>query len=811
MSLPATIEQNKTKEKSRLIFSSLPAYAKFIRESHLIEYIKHQIHLCRELGLPLLRYFEHLSDEQLLEISIPNHTKFLLAAEENKLEELLEESLEKWRDNDIGTIDKTNIATEDLITGNYIRKQSLLKFLPLYTTDAFEVLNIVKEIDSFIVFGEKASVDTYVNILKEKLDQSSKLILQREEQLLEAQEIGETGSFDYDLMQGKTQVTPQLLKILEMDSITSLTEFLQYVFPPDRIKVQNAIDKAIKETGIYECEYRYEKNGKEKVIWSKGKVIYNSEGTATKMRGTIMDMTERHQLIKKLQESEGLYKQAQAISNVGNSEWNIETKELVWSDEIYRIYGIEPQTENISTYFGKMTHPDDQESLNRNILQAIQTSGPYDFYYRIVLEDGTIKTLHAKGKVVTNKDGKPIKTVGTIQDVTKQKLTEKRLEDYQEFIQKITDVTPSIIASYNIHSGRYTFVNKAIENILGYSVRDILDNGLEFMIKIIHPDDVGPLMEKNAKALDDANANVPADGNEKVVEFKYRMRHVNGNYIWLRTLGTIFERNAKNEVESILNVSIDITEQEEAEKELSQKNLELQQSNSSLEEYAYVASHDLKEPLRKISTFSDRLLHSEKNLTDDGVLYLNKIIDASKKMQTLINDLLAVSVISGKKEFEEISLQTILDEILNSLEIKIEEKKAVIISDNLPVARVIKTQFRQLFQNLIDNSLKFTRANEIPRIEISHRYLNYSDVKELNPIKAKKYLEITVSDNGIGFENIFANKIFTIFQRLHSRNDYEGNGIGLTICRKIVEGHGGVIIASSAPNNGARFTIIIPS
>lgn len=937
--IPA-IEQTSasTANESLMTFKSFPKFAKFIREHHLIAYVKDQIRLCRELDLPLLKHLSAYNDEQILELGLPNHTKFLVAVEENKLVELLEESNSRWRNNQIELVDKDDIAADDMTVGYYIRKQSLIKFLPLYTTDALEMLEIIKEIDAFVMEAERSGVNTYINILKEKLDASNIAIVHREEQLLEAQEIGEIGSFEWDLIDGNTQVTPQLLNIFEMDGITNLADFLQYVYPSDRVKVQRAIDTALKETGVYECEYRYEKNGKEKVIWSRGKVMYK-DGVPASIKGTIMNVTERHHMIQQLQRSEDLYKQAQqlshmgnyaydmihdrlywsdelyrifglepqsevmtmesvnrfihpdyknaranniissttnagpfnfsyriitddgvekyiqnigetlkdekgkpykmvgsvqditekqtlinqlersdklykqaeAIANMGNSEWDIATRQLKWSDEIYRIYGTEPQTEYASDYFSKMTHPDDYEYLQKSIAKSIETLEPYDVYYRIVLQDGTIKTLHAKGKVVTDDNGKATKTIGTIQDVTEQKRIEKRIKDYQEFIQKITDVTPSIITSYNIHTGIYSFVNQAIEKILGYDIQTVLDGGIPFITSLVHPDDIEGLMEKNAKALQEANKNPPADGNEKTVEFKYRLRHANGKYHWMQTLGTIFERDDKNEVESILNISIDITKQEEAEQVLHQKNLQLQQSNSSLEEYAYVASHDLKEPLRKISTYSDRLLNTQKNLTEDGKLYLNKVIDSSTRMQTLINDLLSVSIISGDRVFETTSLKDILDDVLLSLEHKIEEKNAKVISDDLPTIKVVKSQMRQLFQNLINNSLKFTRQGVTPTIEISHTYLTPSQVADYDIIKAKKYLQITFLDNGIGFENIFSNKIFTIFQRLHGKNDFEGNGIGLTICRKVVEAHGGVILAHGIPNKEAKFTIILPS
>ena len=176
----------------------------------------------------------------------------------------------------------------------------------------------------------------------------------------------------------------------------------------------------------------------------------------------------------------------------------------------------------------------------------------------------------------------------------------------------------------------------------------------------------------------------------------------------------------------------------------------------------------------------------------------------------MINDLLSVSMITGNKEFEMFSLKTILDDVIQTLDYKIEEHKAVIQSDNLPQAYIVPSQFRQLFQNLLSNSLKFIRLEVQPYITITHKYLNPADVTSYNLAKATKYLQIDFEDNGIGFDNQFTEKIFTIFQRLHARSEYEGTGIGLAICRRITENHGGTIIARSEPNKGSIFIIIIP-
>jgi light-regulated signal transduction histidine kinase (bacteriophytochrome) len=289
------------------------------------------------------------------------------------------------------------------------------------------------------------------------------------------------------------------------------------------------------------------------------------------------------------------------------------------------------------------------------------------------------------------------------------------------------------------------------------------------------------------------------------------MKNVAGEYRWFHTFGTIFERDENRHVKSVLNISIDVTDQEMAEQSLFQKNLELQQSNTSLEEYAYVASHDLKEPLRKIVTFSDRILtfYSD-TLSEDARSYMGKVIDSSRRMQKMINELLYVSTIAGNKDFQLCDLNFVLSEALHPLDHKIEEVKAIVDSDTLPTVLVVPSQFGQLFQNLIGNALKFIRKGVVPTIKITHSFVSSMAVERHDVAKAKRYLKIEIHDNGIGFDNQYANRIFAIFQRLHGRTEYEGTGIGLAVCKKIVENHGGAIYARGKINEGAEFTIIIP-
>jgi len=230
----------------------------------------------------------------------------------------------------------------------------------------------------------------------------------------------------------------------------------------------------------------------------------------------------------------------------------------------------------------------------------------------------------------------------------------------------------------------------------------------------------------------------------------------------------------------------------------------LQHSNRELEDFAYVASHDLQEPLRKIQAFGDRLRSKEAGtFSAEGLDYLTRMQSAAGRMQTLINNLLDFSRVTTKaRPFAPVALENIAAEVIHDLEVRIQELSATVKVTNLPVVDADPLQMRQLLQNLISNALKFMRAGEPPVIEISGR-LDGAYGEDVRCI-------VEVRDNGIGFDEKYAERIFTIFERLHGRGTYEGTGIGLAICRKIVERHGGTISASSEPGKGSSFMFVLP-
>jgi light-regulated signal transduction histidine kinase (bacteriophytochrome) len=264
--------------------------------------------------------------------------------------------------------------------------------------------------------------------------------------------------------------------------------------------------------------------------------------------------------------------------------------------------------------------------------------------------------------------------------------------------------------------------------------------------------------------------------------------------------------------DGVICTFVEITHQKQQAAALNQKNEDLAKSNAELASFNYIASHDLQEPLRKIRMFSSSILESnERELSDKGKSMLARLNIAAERMQILINDLLLYSrTKSHEEEFEIIALQKLIEEVQQDLSEELQEKKAVIDADGLPKIKVLPFQFRQLLHNLIGNALKYSKPDIAPYITIRSKIAPAQEFPNMTLLTDRTYCHISFSDNGIGFEPQYSEKIFNVFQRLHGKDKYSGTGIGLSIVKRIVENHQGIITAQGETNKGATFNIFIP-
>lgn len=298
---------------------------------------------------------------------------------------------------------------------------------------------------------------------------------------------------------------------------------------------------------------------------------------------------------------------------------------------------------------------------------------------------------------------------------------------------------------------------------------------------------------------------------EDIFHVYFRVKDSSGKIKHLRTSGKLFEGELNHK--TVLGITEDITEDFVKTQQLSERNIELEQNVNELNEFNHVASHDLQEPLRKIETFISRISEKEKdNLSEFGKDYLGRIMKASNRMRTLINDLLLYSRTSRTdKSFEDVEPAQILSNCLLDLSQQIENTKAVINPpDKIPTIKAIDFQIQQLFINIISNSLKYAKDNVDPIIDISYTKSDSKTDANLNTAESKIFHKFVIKDNGIGFNQENADKIFLLFNRLHGKTEYAGTGVGLAICKKIVDNHNGFIFAHGELGVGSTFTIYLP-
>lgn len=395
-------------------------------------------------------------------------------------------------------------------------------------------------------------------------------------------------------------------------------------------------------------------------------------------------------------------------------------------------------------------------------------------------------------------DGEVIGFCKVTRDLTDKKISEDTLrmneERYHQMIAEVQDYAIILLSVEGIIENW----NIGAEKIKGYFAREVV--GRKFEIFYTEED------RKNG--LPNRLLNI-AKENGKAIQEGWRVRK-DGTKFWGTIVITAIH-NRERKIIGFTKVTRDLTAQKIAEEKLAAYTAELEKQNSELEQFAYVASHDLQEPLRKIQTFTELIRENYDN-KDFIERYFEKLNNSAARMSELIKSLLNYSRLSkekGNSVIAEVNLSDILNEVRVDFELLIEEKKAILQFNDLPVIIGNHFQIGQLFSNLISNSLKFTV--EKPIISIHSKVISADQLPEIATPLRGNYHEITVQDNGIGFENQYSELIFSLFQRLHGKqSSYTGTGIGLALCKKTVEIHKGFIVADSKPGKGATFTVYLP-
>jgi PAS domain S-box-containing protein len=476
-----------------------------------------------------------------------------------------------------------------------------------------------------------------------------------------------------------------------------------------------------------------------------------------------------------------------------------------WNNGAQRIFGYTAQ-EMIGAHITRII-PFDRLDEETTILNRLKRGERIDhFETKRITKDGRLLDISLSISPVKNNKGNIIGASKIARDITAQKKAEQQIRESEERVRLAVEIAEMGMWDLDLTSG-LTTTSPEHRKILGYS-KTTQWSRKRFM-EMVHPVDRFWVEQAFQTALTTGK-----------MAYETRIIKADNSERWIRVNGTtIYDKN--HLPVRMLGTVLDITDQkkikEELEKmvlartsELLTSNSALEKSNHELEQFAYIASHDLQEPLRKIQTFADMVkehLH-DSELTEK---YFNKIYLSAQRMSSLINDVLNYSRLTKTGEqFVSTDLNKILKDVLSDFELLIEQKDAVVTYTDLPTIKGIPLQLHQLFSNLISNSLKFSETK--PQITITAKTLSPEEVLE-EYVRLKKdgpYVQLVFKDNGIGFEQQHAEQIFIIFQRLNNLKIYSGTGIGLALCKKIVDHHDGIITAKSGIGQGATFNVILP-
>ena len=528
---------------------------------------------------------------------------------------------------------------------------------------------------------------------------------------------------------------------------------------------------------------RFERRSEPLDIWAMIRVYPSESGLSVYFE----DITQRKEHEQELERVYDLLERAERVADVGGWEVDPDTNDVFWTDHLFEIleipFGEEPPLDEALDVY----HDEDRPKVERALDEAIHSGESFDIEARSQTPTGEVRWLRVIGEPdiedsegrgpssnrTQSGDGAVVSLRGAVQDITEQKERERELQQIRDRMEFALNATDAIVWDWNVDEDE-TFFYPSAESLYGTTVETWDD-----FIQIVHPDDREQTQEKIRKSLE--------TGEPKEEEIRIDRR---GEERWIEAPGRPIEDEDGST--RMIGVARDITERKTFEQKL-------RESNERLEQFAYAASHDLQEPLRMVSSYLQLLdQRYGDELDEDAREYIDFAVDGASRMREMIDGLLEYSRVETQGDpFEPITLDTALEDVLDNLQFRIEEHDAEITSENLPEVKGDVSQLRQVFQNLLENAIEYS-GDAPPQIHISAE-------------RAGKQWILSVSDNGIGIDPDDQDRIFEVFQRLHSREEHDGTGIGLALCRRIVERHGGEIWIDSEPGDGTTFFFSLPA
>jgi PAS domain S-box-containing protein len=669
------------------------------------------------------------------------------------------------------------------------------------------------------------------------------------EQLRLALESAGMGTWDWNLLTNEVVCNEELKSIFGLLADVNYRTYqalLDCVHSEDRQAVTQSLETAINNSSNYSVEFR--------VVWADGSIhwvvnrgqVYDDNGKPMRLLGIAMDITAR-----KLAEQERLIllAQEQAVRSQAEISRNriiniIEsiTDAFYTLDKQWQFTYVNYQAELLlqktrSHLLGKNIWQEFPEAVNLAFFEQYhkavdqQLSVQFEEFYPPPLNGWF--SVHA----YPAKDGLSV----YFQEITERKQAEVELLESQKRLQLISEITLKIRQSLQIDEILQTTATEVL-NLLQADrvvIFRLFNHGYgQIVVEAVVPSCASVLQqnitdecfgETYLKKYSQGRVYIINDIEKAIIEpclvefmqsFGVKAKLVVPILLKQQLWGLIvvhqcskprqwanFEIDTLQQLANQIGVALAQAQLLEDE---SRQRQELARSNAELQEFAYIASHDLQEPLRKIQAFGDRLqAQFSQKLGDRGKDYLERMHNAAERMQALINDLLSLSQVTTKAQpFVQVDLNLIVQEVLIDLELTIEQTSGQVEVGQLATIEADPLQIRQLLQNLIGNALKFHRPNIKPVVKVNSQIIKLE--QESVEKVVVRVCQITIEDNGIGFDEKYLDRIFNVFQRLHSRSEYEGTGMGLAICRKVVERHGGSITATSKPGQGATFIVTLP-
>ncbi|ADB39907.1 PAS domain-containing sensor histidine kinase [Spirosoma linguale] len=619
---------------------------------------------------------------------------------------------------------------------------------------------------------------------------------------------------------------------------------LQYIHPDDHAQVIEAVGWSLNpaSNGRLKIDFRIiDSNSQLRWLRCQGKAFFNEQGEAFRLSGTAQNITEIVHLQDQFKSSERLAKLALEGSNTGWFSVRLADDHLDYSPLLAKIMTGEEKSRLNRAFFIEHIHPEDLPIRDAAYEVAAKT-GKLQYEARFIWKDGSIHWVRVLGTYDYDTDETPGIFYGTAREVTDEITAQLQLKVRETSLLGAIELAELATWSMDVETGVFTYSQRFMD-WLGFSnATKQLDEAFNPL-----PDEVRQSVAAAiAATLKPGSSGVYRNEHPIINRLTGQVRiiHAQGQVFYnldgkprvlsgtardvtaQRNLQLALEKQVEERTEELKSANEDLatineelaaTNEELAasNEELTESNQLLSRSNENLEKFAYVASHDLQEPLRKIQQFSDLLRIQYGNTSSkEELTYLERIQSAARRMSTLIRDLLSFSRISTRQEtIKRVSLDRILSLVLTDLELLIEETGAVIQIGPLPTLSGDPTQLEQLFQNLLHNALKFRQPDVTPQVQVKSDTVEAADLPlKIKPTRsARTYHRIDVADNGIGFDEKYLDRIFQVFQRLHSQREFAGTGIGLAICEKVVLNHGGFITATSQANRGTTFHIYLPA